>query len=155
LVKLAVVKVRGNIGARQDMRDTLRMLGLTRVNHCVLIDDSPTYKGMLQLAKDLITWGEVSKDTIDALLRKRGRLVGDKKLSDEYFKTNTQFPSIAEFVDAIYSGKVEPSAVPGLKKVFRLRPPRKGYEATKRPFSDRGSLGYRGEKINDLLARMI
>lgn len=155
MVKLAVVKVRGNIGARQDMRDTLRMLGLTRVNHCVLIEDNPTYKGMLQLTKDLITWGEVSKETIDALLRKRGRLVGDKKLSDEYFKSNTQFPSIVEFVDAIYSGKVELSAVPGLKKVFRLRPPRKGYEATKRPFSDRGSLGYRGEKINDLLARMI
>jgi large subunit ribosomal protein L30 len=155
LVKLAVVKVRGNIGARQDMRDTLRMLGLTRVNHCVLIEDNPTYKGMLQLTKDLITWGEVSKETIEALMRKRGRLVGDKKLSDEYFKSNTQFPSIVEFVDAIYSGKVELSAVPGLKKVFRLRPPRKGYEATKRPFSDRGSLGYRGEKINDLLARMI
>lgn len=155
MVKLAVVKVRGNIGARQDMRDTLRMLGLTRVNHCVLIEDNPTYKGMLQLTKDLITWGEVSKETIEALMRKRGRLVGDKKLSDEYFKSNTQFPSIVEFVDAIYSGKVELSAVPGLKKVFRLRPPRKGYEATKRPFSDRGSLGYRGEKINDLLARMI
>jgi large subunit ribosomal protein L30 len=155
LVKLAVVKVRGNVGFRQDMRDTLRMLGLTRVNHCVLIDDSLTYKGMLQLTKDLITWGEVSKETIDALLRKRGRLVGDKKLSDEYLKSNTQFPSIVDLVDAVYSGKVELSAVRGLKKVFRLRPPRKGYEATKRPFSDRGSLGYRGEKINDLLARMI
>lgn len=149
-----MVKVRGDVSARHDVRDTLRMLGLTRVNHCVLINDSPTYKGMLQKAKDLITWGEVSKETIDALLRKRGRLVGDKRLSDEYFKSNTQFPSIVELVDAIYSG-VEPSAVPGLKKVFRLRPPRKGYEATKRPFRDRGSLGYRGEKINDLLARMI
>jgi large subunit ribosomal protein L30 len=155
LVKLAVVKVRGDVGARQDMRDTLRMLGLTRVNHCVLIDDSPTYKGMLQKTKDLITWGEVSKETIDAILRKRGRLVGDKKLTDEYFKSNTQFPSIGEFVDAIYSGKVEPSAVPALKKVFRLHPPRKGYEAIKRPFRDMGSLGYRGKKINDLLARMI
>lgn len=155
MVKLAVVKVRGDVGARQDVRDTLRMLGLTRVNHCVLIDDSPTYKGMLQKTKDLITWGEVSKETIDTLLRKRGRLVGDKKLTDEYFKSKTQFPSIVELVDAIYSGKVEPSAVPGLKKVFRLHPPRKGYEATKRPFRDMGSLGYRGEKINDLLARMI
>jgi len=155
LVELAVVRVRGDIGTRQDVRDTLRMLGLTRVNHCILIDDSPTYKGMLQKAKDVITWGEVSKDTLDALLRKRGRLVGDKKLSDEYVKSSTQFPSIGEFAEAIHSGKVELSAMPELKKVFRLRPPRKGYEATKRPFRDMGSLGYRGEKINDLLARMI
>lgn len=155
MVELAVVRVRGDIGTRQDVRDTLRMLGLTRVNHCILIDDSPTYKGMLQKAKDVITWGEVSKDTLDALLRKRGRLVGDKKLSDEYVKSSTQFPSIGEFAEAIHSGKVELSAMPELKKVFRLRPPRKGYEATKRPFRDMGSLGYRGEKINDLLARMI
>lgn len=155
MVELAVVRVRGDIGTRQDVRDTLRMLGLTRVNHCILIDDSPTYKGMLQKAKDVITWGEVSKDTLDALLRKRGRLVGDKKLSDEYVKSSTQFPSIGEFAEAIHSGKVELSAMLELKKVFRLRPPRKGYEATKRPFRDMGSLGYRGEKINDLLARMI
>jgi len=155
LVELAVVRVRGDIGTRQDVRDTLRMLGLTRVNHCILIDDSPTYKGMLQKAKDVITWGEVSKDTLDALLRKRGRLVGDKKLSDEYVKSSTQFPSIGEFAEAVHLSKVELSAMPELKKVFRLRPPRKGYEATKRPFRDMGSLGYRGEKINDLLARMI
>lgn len=155
MVKLAVVRVRGDIGTRQDVRDTLRMLGLTRVNHCILVDDSPTYKGMLQKAKDVITWGEVSKDTLDALLRKRGRLVGDKKLSDEYFKSSTQFPSIGEFAEAVHLSKVELSAMPELKKVFRLRPPRKGYEATKRPFRDMGSLGYRGEKINDLLGRMI
>ena len=155
MVELAVVRVRGDIGTRQDVRDTMRMLGLTRVNHCILIDDSPTYKGMLQKAKDVITWGEVSKDTLDALLRKRGRLVGDKKLSDEYVKSSTQFPSIGEFAEAVHLSKVELSAMPELKKVFRLRPPRKGYEATKRPFRDMGSLGYRGEKINDLLARMI
>jgi len=155
LVKLAVVRVRGDVGARQDVRDTLRMLGLTRVNHCVLIDDSPTYKGMLQRAKDMITWGEASRDALEALLRKRGRLVGDKRLSDEYVKSNTQFPSISEFAEAVHSGKAELSAVPGLKKVFRLRPPSKGYEATKRSFKDMGSLGYRGEKINELLARMI
>jgi len=155
LVKLAVVRVRGDVGARQGVRDTLRMLGLTRVNHCVLIDDNPTYKGMLQRAKDMITWGEVSKDTLEALLRKRGRLVGDKRLSDEYVKSNTQFPSIGEFAEAVHLGKVELSAVPGLKKVFRLHPPSKGYEATKRPFRDMGSLGYRGEKIDDILIRMI
>ena len=38
-----------------------------------------------------------------------------------------------------------------------LQPPRKGYgrKGIKIPFSNRGALGYRGEKINDLLKRMI
>jgi len=43
------------------------------------------------------------------------------------------------------------------KKFFRLQPPRKGFgrKGTKRMFSAGGALGYRGEKINDLITRMI
>jgi len=155
LVKLAVIRVRGEVGTRYEVRDTLRMLGLTRVNHCVLIDDHPTHKGMLQKSKDMITWGEIHRDVLEVLLRKRGRLVGDKRLSEEYVKSSTQFSSIGEFADAIHSGRAELSALPGFKKVFRLHPPSRGYEATKRPFKDMGSLGYRGENINELLARMV
>jgi large subunit ribosomal protein L30 len=110
---------------------------------------------MLQKAKDMITWGEIRGDVLEKLLRKRGKLEGNKKLSDEYVKSQTQFSSIAEFAEAVLSSRIELSALPKLKKVFRLRPPSKGYEATKRPFKDMGSLGYRGERINDLLARMI
>ncbi len=43
------------------------------------------------------------------------------------------------------------------KKFFRLQPPRKGFgrKGTKKPFSVGGALGYRGEKINELIKRMI
>lgn len=43
------------------------------------------------------------------------------------------------------------------KKFFRLHPPRKGFErkGTKKTFSVGGALGYRGNKINDLIKRMI
>ena len=42
-------------------------------------------------------------------------------------------------------------------KVFRLSPPRKGFErkGIKQAFTQGGALGYRGEKINDLLGKMI
>ena len=42
-------------------------------------------------------------------------------------------------------------------KFYRLNSPRKGFErkGIKRPFSVGGALGYRAEKINDLIARMI
>jgi large subunit ribosomal protein L30 len=44
-----------------------------------------------------------------------------------------------------------------LKNVFRLSPPRKGFErkGIKQSFSNGGALGNRKEKINDLLKRMI
>ncbi|MBW2991951.1 uL30 family ribosomal protein [Candidatus Woesearchaeota archaeon] len=43
------------------------------------------------------------------------------------------------------------------KKFFRLNPPRKGYgrKGIKWQFVMGGALGYRGDKINDLLKRMI
>jgi len=43
------------------------------------------------------------------------------------------------------------------KKFFSLHPPIKGFErkGTKKSFKEGGALGYRGEKINDLLKRMI
>ena len=41
--------------------------------------------------------------------------------------------------------------------VFHLSPPRKGFERNgiKQPFTKKGALGYRKEKINDLIQRMI
>ncbi|MDO5826305.1 MAG: 50S ribosomal protein L30, partial [Methanosphaera sp.] len=43
----------------------------------------------------------------------------------------------------------------GLKPLFRLNTPRKGYENTKKSYNEGGSLGYRSENINELLLKMI
>ena len=56
---IAAIRVRGRTGIKKDIADTLDMLRLTRINHAVLIEENPSYKGMLQKAKDYITWGEV------------------------------------------------------------------------------------------------
>ncbi len=152
--KLAVIRIRGGINVRGVVNKTLEMLNLTRVNHCVLVDDDPSTLGMLQAAKDYITWGAIKPETLEHLLRKRGRLQGDKHLTDEIVKSGTEFSSIGELAVAICNGKTGLKVLPGLKKVFRLHPPRKGYKSTKRPFKDFGDLGYRGERINELILRM-
>jgi large subunit ribosomal protein L30 len=41
------------------------------------------------------------------------------------------------------------------KPIFRLHPPVKGYEGNKRSYKNGGALGYRGEAINALIARML
>lgn len=147
----AAVRLRGNVNKRREVKDTLRMLGLTRVNHCVLVPDTPSYRGMLQKVKDFITWGEVDCDTVELLLRHRGELVGGKKLTDENVKA-LGYPSLSELAKAICEGKIR---VEGLKKVFRLHPPKKGLKSIKHPFGHGGDLGYRGKAINDLIARMV
>ena len=152
--KLAVVRVRGGIKARNVTNRTLKMLNLTRINHCVIVGDDPSTLGMLQETKDYITWGEIKPETLEHMLRKRGRLEGDKHLTDEIVKSQTEFSSIKELATAVCDGKTELKALTQLKKVFRLHPPRKGYRSTKRPVGDFGDLGYRGERINELIIRM-
>ena len=154
-MKIAVVRVRGSVNTPAKIKDTLKMLHLLKVNHCIVIDDSPTYKGMLQKAKDWITWGEISEEMMTKLLEKRGRLPGNKRLTDEYIKENTKFKSIADFVKAFMEGKATLKDIPGLKPYFRLNPPRGGYEDLKKQYTNKGTLGYRGAGMDKLLKRMI
>ncbi|KAA0008333.1 MAG: 50S ribosomal protein L30 [Thermoplasmata archaeon] len=151
----AVIRVRGTVNVRHDIKKTLQMLRLHRVNHCVIVEENETFKGMLQKVKDYITWGELDKDTLVELIKKRGRLIGDKPVDDEYIKNSTPYKSVEEFAEAILDGKIRYRDLPDIKPVFRLSPPRKGYEGIKRAYSVGGALGYRGKDINDLIKRMM
>lgn len=150
----AVVQVRGTVKTRREIKDTLKMLRLHHINHCVIIPDTPAYVGMIRKVKDFVAYGEVDAGTVEELLRTRGRLTGDVHLTDEYIKENSQYAGITEFATALASGETRLSDVPGLKPVLRLHPPRKGYKTTKRTYQQGGSLGNHGENINDLLYKM-
>ena len=85
---------------------------------------------------------------------KEERLSGNVKITEDYLKENTDFTSVEELSKAVVDSgaKLEDS---GVKPVFRLHPPRKGYEDIKKTFAESGSLGYRGNKIGDLIKKMI
>ncbi|MBS7643323.1 50S ribosomal protein L30 [Candidatus Bathyarchaeota archaeon] len=153
---LAVIRIRGSVGVRCDVEETLKMLRLTKVNHAVLVANAPTYLGMLRKVKDYVTWGEVSLDAVKLLLRERGELRGGQKLTDALVRCELGYSSIDELAEAIYGLEVMLHDIPNLKPVFRLHPPRGGFKRTKRrPIGSNGESGYRGEAINKLLARMI
>jgi len=157
MAKLALIRLRSGIRARGDVRDTLAMLRLHRINHLVIVDDNPSYRGMIQKVKDYITWGEIDKETLVKLLRKRGRLVGNKPITDEYVQEKLGM-TIEEFAEKVINGEMKLRDLPNIKPVFRLHPPRggfKGSKSKKRTFKEGGALGYRGEKINDLIERML
>lgn len=150
----AVVQVRGTVKTRREVIDTLKMLRLHHINHCVLIPDTPAYVGMIRKVKDFIAYGEVNGVVLEELLRNRGRLTGDVHLSDDYIKENSQYTGITEFAQALAEGGARLLDIPGLKPVLRLHPPRKGHKTIKRTAQQGGTLGYHGEKINDLLYKM-
>ncbi|TLZ59148.1 MAG: 50S ribosomal protein L30 [Methanobacteriota archaeon] len=145
----AIVRIRGKVRRSAHVTDTLRMLRLTRQNHCVIVPETPAYRGMVKKVKDFITWGEVTPEVVAKLLLKRGGL------TDAAVKENSRFKSVWDFSQALAKGEATVADVKGLRPVLRLHPPRGGFIAIKRPFRDRGDLGYRGAEINELLERMI
>ncbi len=152
---LVAVRIRGLSDISQETKDTLMMLRLTRNCHATLLDNRPAYNGMLRKSQHCLTWGEVSQESIVLLLKKRGRLVGDKKLTDEYAK-ELGYKSLDDLAEAIFKVDIEFSSLPQMKPVFRLRPPKKGYKGkVKKSYAAGGESGYRGDAINDLLKRMV
>ena len=152
---LAVIRIRGVCDIHKEVKATMNMLRLQKDCHAILLDNRPANLGMLQKAQHYLTWGEISKETLALLLKKRGRLVGNKKLSDEYAQAVGK-KSLDELAEAIVKGDVELQSLPNMKPVFRLHPPSRGFRGTvKQSFVVGGATGYRGEAINKLLEHMI
>ncbi len=152
-----VVRARSDVKVERSIRETMGYMNLTRVNHAVIIPDNAQYRGMLQKSKDYVTWGEADAGLIERMLSERGRMTGDHPLTDAIVAEHTDYKSIGEFAKAIAAGEAQVKDVPGLKRVFRLHPPRgpKGWGGIKRSFVVGGALGARGEAIGDLVERMI
>ena len=86
-----VIRVRSDRGVERSIRETMSMLNLPKVNHATIIPDRPTYAGMLQKAKDFVTWGEVDAATIANLLRERGRMTGDTPVDDSSISSCSEY----------------------------------------------------------------
>ncbi len=124
--QLAIIRIRGTTGIEKSIADTLDMLGLKAKNNCVIVPRNTTYLGMIKKVNDYVTWGEVT----DEALAKMKQARGETKI--------------------IKGEKVESA-------VYRLHPPRGGYarKGIKKNFSIGGALGYRGEKINLIIQKML
>ena len=68
----AVVQVRGVVNTNHEIKDTLKMLRLHHVNHCVLVPDTPAYLGMIRKVKDFVAYGEVDAYPVSRHRRVRG-----------------------------------------------------------------------------------
>jgi large subunit ribosomal protein L30 len=139
----AVIRIRGSVNLKKDIKDTLAMLRLNRKMHCVLIKENDCMKGMLQKVRNWVTWGEIDDEALKKLIIKRGRKVGEKKLTEQ--ETEEVFRKLKE------NQKVPEE----IKPVFRLTPPSKGFKESIKQHYPKGELGYRGKEINELLKRMI
>jgi large subunit ribosomal protein L30 len=126
-VKLAVIRIKGPVKIGDKMNDTLNMLKIYRKHACVVVEKTPAVLGMIKKVQNFVAWGEIDDSTLKELKAKRGEKTKNK------------------------DGKEI------MKKFFRLSPPKGGFErkGIKVPFALGGAVGYRGDKINALIKRML
>ncbi len=151
---LTAVRIRGRVDVRRDIQDTLNLLHLKARHNCMVYEDTPQTRGMLQKAKDYIAYGEINKDVLTHLLSKRGRVNGEQ-LSNAVDQLG--YDSVEGVADALLSGDVSTQELrsKGLQVPFRLNAPSKGFNDTRRGVGQGGDLGNHGEKLEQLLKRMI
>lgn len=149
-----IIRLKGGVNTRPEIKDTLRMLRLNQINHAVVVEDTPNYRGMIQVVKDYVAFGTVDAATLQIMLENRGRLVGGDRLTDEYVAKNSAYKSIKDFARAVVAGEAKLRDMPGLNPVFRMHPPRKGHAGIKRTYQQGGALGNYGEEISVLVEKM-
>lgn len=152
--KLAVILIRGMVGISPDVKKTLELLRLKQKHALVVVDNNEVNRGMLQRVKDYTTYGVIDEAFFKEIIEKRGELVGqDKVSSDKKFDA-------AKVAKEYFAGTLKLRDFESkfnLKPFFRLHPPIGGFErgGIKMPFAKKGVLGQRGDKIKELISKML
>ncbi len=147
MTKILAIRIRGQVDVSKDIEMTLQMMRLRRKFAASLIEKTKENEGMLKKAIDYIAFGEIDAETLKQLLMKRGRKQGDKPLE---FAGKT----MEETVKKLLESKTTLSDLK-IKPFFRLHPPKGGFKKSIKLIYPKGVLGNRGNKVNELVLKML
>ena len=122
-----------------DVQETLYRMRLRQKYSAILLDDTPENAKLLLKVRNFVAFGDLSEDTFKALIAARGERLDRKPVSGTMKIPTTQ-------------AEVDKS---GLKPFFRLHPPRGGIDCKNHFGVRKGVLGNNGNKINDLVRKML
>ncbi|MGC8678817.1 MAG: 50S ribosomal protein L30 [Fervidicoccaceae archaeon] len=154
---IAIIRLKGRVNIKEEEEKTLQLLRLKKkYNMSVYPKDLPGLDGMLNKVRHLVTWGEINEETLEEVLRKRGRISGNRRLNDAALKELFNIDSVHVLAQKIFNGEIKLHEQEKIKPIFRLHPPKGGFKrSTRKYFEVGGELGYRGDAINELIRKMI
>ena len=97
---------------------------------------------MIRKVENFVAYGDINKETFAELVKKRGQAIDKKKKID-----------VSKAVEEFFEKQGKKLEELNLKPFFRLHPPRGGIKS--KVHFPKGVLGNHGEKINDLIKRML
>ncbi len=76
---IAAVRIKGDVGLRHQIRETLQRMGLKKKYSCVILEKpKATELGMIDKLKDFVAFGEISSETHKKLVEARGKFSKSK-----------------------------------------------------------------------------
>ena len=138
---ICIIRIRGEVNMDGNVKETLHRLRLRKKYTCIVLNPNKEQEGMISKVKNLVAFGEISKETFEKLIEKRGQPVDKKKKKMDAKKVVEELESGKKYEDL------------NLKPFFRLHPARGGIN-TKIHFP-KGVLGNNGDKINKLVEKML
>jgi len=137
---IALIRIAGMVNRTHDISNTLHNLRLRKKYTCSIVLETKEVSGMVKKVRSFIAYGDIDKETLIELIKKRGKSLDKNKKID-----------VEKAADIILkTGNFDDT---GLKPFFALHPPRKGIN-TKQHFPN-GVLGNHKLEINNLIRRML
>ncbi|HLF53999.1 MAG TPA: uL30 family ribosomal protein [Candidatus Nanoarchaeia archaeon] len=135
---ILIIRISGLVEMPSDAQETLFRMHLRRKYSAIILKETKETMDLLQKVRNFVAYGKVDSKTIEELVDKRGQSLSGKKIDAK---------KVAEIIEK------EGILKSGIKQFFRLHPPRKGINS--KSHYPKGVLGDNGEKINDLVRRML
>jgi large subunit ribosomal protein L30 len=135
-----MIRIKGQVNIDRDVKETFERLGLGRKYSCIVLNPNKEQAGMMKKLEHFTAFGEIRKDVFEKLIESRGQKIDKKKKIDA-----------KKVIEDIEKGKKYRDL--NLKPFFRLHPPRGGINS--KFHFPKGVLGNNGEKINELVLRML
>lgn len=78
---IAVIRIRGQVGLKTDVKETLNRLRLRKKYVCVVFENpNELQMGMIKKIRDFVSYGEISEDVYNKLIDARGKKDKEGKL---------------------------------------------------------------------------
>ncbi len=136
---IIAIRIKGMVDVPEKIEETLHRMRLRRKYTAVLLEDSAESLKLLRNVKDYISYGRISEEALEKLVKHRSISINKKEADSKKIVQDLGKKSFEDI---------------GIKPFFRLHPPRKGIESKKHAGKGKGVLG-ENIKISELVERML
>lgn len=80
---ICIIRIRGKVKLDRDVKETFDRMRLGRKYSCIVIHPNKEQKGMIKKLRNLVSFGEINRETFEKLLERRGQKTDKEARAEE------------------------------------------------------------------------